>query len=81
VVAEELAMTAPPLTWGTVHNPRGCWLDGGRVHIVHPEQTLTAWCGVLVEVVSTARPMPHPDRPTICPECSINYLAATYPAE
>lgn len=73
-------MSAPPLAWGTTHHPHAPWIPPGRVHIVHPHRTF-AWCGVLVKEVRSARPAPRPGRPVICPECSINYLAATYPAD
>jgi hypothetical protein len=73
-------MTVPPLVWGTARNPRAVWLPFGKVHIVRPDRTPEAWCGLPVEHTWPARPTPRPGHPVICPECSINYLAASYPA-
>ena len=66
-----------PLAWGTTRiNQRGY---RGRVHIVRAPRTKGAWCGLELNQIWDQRPAPLPGWPPICPECAINFLAATYP--
>jgi hypothetical protein len=77
-------MEMPPLLWGT-NRTRPSHAGGvyrGRVHIVRPGPLQVGWCGLPVDAVWPQRP-PTPQRAVfpICPECSVAYLAETYPVE
>jgi hypothetical protein len=70
--------------WGTTRScHHGTTVYYGRVHIVRPGTTPhIGWCGLPVDAVWDRRPPPRcAGTPEICPECTISYLAAAYPAD
>lgn len=66
----------PGWWWGT--NPPGGRFYAGRVHVVHPDRSRLALCGLPVEDLSQSRP-PTPEH--LCPDCALAALDAMYPPE
>jgi hypothetical protein len=73
-VSADKAAAAPDWWWGT-NRPGGTFYSG-RVHVVHPDQSAVALCGLPVGDVWELRP-PVPQH--LCPDCCVLAMAATYP--